>query len=284
MPAKSKQSIILHLPKPLKKPLAIGAIGFFLFLAVVAIVLDQKKHPIAQTARQELTEATAPVVHTLSLPGIWLRNIQTSFKRHIEAFGQNQSLREENIKLKHHLIEFATLKAENAQLKQLLNFVSQKQYSVTSASINMNITPAFVKSAIINAGEGHTIKKHQAVIGGLGLVGRVIETYPEHSRVLLITDIHSNVPIISSITRNRAILAGQNNNAPKLTFMNRTAQIQTGEIAITSGDGQLLPPGLPIGIIYKKNKRFFVQPFEKWHHLEQVSVIAYTPPQKKPSE
>jgi rod shape-determining protein MreC len=50
-----------------------------------------------------------------------------------------------------------------------------------------------------------------------------------------------------------------------------------GEKIITSGDGAVLPPGLPVGVVSKiENGKAYVKPFVDWYHLEYVSVVDFS--------
>ena len=116
--------------------------------------------------------------------------------------------------------------------------------------------------------------KGQAVVMNGGLVGRVIETGKSSSRILLLTDINSKIPVISIDSRERSILAGNNTENPKLLYMPKESKIVDGEVIITSGDGDMLPPGLMVGKATKlADGSYEVLPFVSWHNIEYVSIL-----------
>ena len=79
----------------------------------------------------------------------------------------------------------------------------------------------------------------------------MVETGKRASRILLLTDLNSRVPVLIQGTRKRAILVGDNRDWPALAFLSDGPPVRLGDRVVTSGDGGLLPAGLPVGVIAK---------------------------------
>ena len=84
-----------------------------------------------------------------------------------------------------------------------------------------------------------------------GLVGRVIGVTDGASRVLLLTDVASRTPVMIDRTNARAILTGDGGPNPRLDYLRGHDPIQEGDRLLTSGDGGVLPRGLPVGTAVK---------------------------------
>jgi rod shape-determining protein MreC len=84
-----------------------------------------------------------------------------------------------------------------------------------------------------------------------GLVGRVIGVTNGASRVLLLTDIASRTPVMIDRTNARAILTGDGGPNPRLDYLRGRDPIREGDRLLTSGDGGVLPRGLPVGTAVK---------------------------------
>jgi len=67
--------------------------------------------------------------------------------------------------------------------------------------------------------------------------------------VILLTDLNSRIPVTIAPGNVQAILAGDNSPMPVLDQLAHTATLKAGDQVVSSGDGGLLPPGLPIGTV-----------------------------------
>jgi rod shape-determining protein MreC len=92
------------------------------------------------------------------------------------------------------------------------------------------------------------VKVGNPVINEHGLVGRVVGTSSNVSRVLLLTDVASRVPVLVDPTDARAILTGDGSGNPRLEFVRGVGSVQPGDRILTSGDGGGFPRGVPIGV------------------------------------
>src|SRR3546814_13615807 len=68
------------------------------------------------------------------------------------------------------------------------------------------------------------------------------------ARILLINDLNSRIPVLVEPSRERAVLAGDNSSRPRLVYLDVSAEIGTGDRVVTSGQGGVVPPGIPVGI------------------------------------
>ena len=77
-------------------------------------------------------------------------------------------------------------------------------------------------------------------------------------------------------TRLHAILAGDNSNQPELVFLPDKGKVPVGARVVTSGYGNALPPGLPIGVIASvRGRSARIRTFVKWSRLEYVRLIDF---------
>src|SRR5438270_434891 len=83
---------------------------------------------------------------------------------------------------------------------------------------------------------------------GDGLVGRVIGVTAGASRVLMLTDVASRTPVMIDRTNARAILTGDGGPNPRLDYLCGQDPVREGDRILTSGDGGIMPRGLPVGV------------------------------------
>ena len=129
---------------------------------------------------------------------------------------------------------------------------------------------------LITSGTDNGVQQDSAVINDKGMVGRVIEVGDKTSRVLLLTDINSRIPVMAEGSREHGIVAGDDSDTLSLVYLPENSKLKVGEKIVTSSDGALLPPGLPIGVVTAIAKdKVTVKPFADWYRLEYVSVINF---------
>jgi rod shape-determining protein MreC len=189
---------------------------------------------------------------------------------------ENERLKRENARLLAWQEAARRLADQNRALQSLLDFKADPQSRYVSARVVGDSGGAFVRSMLLNAGKRDGVAKGQAVVTGDGLVGRIVSAGQWSSRVLLITDINSRVPVVVESARDRAILAGDNTNLPKLVFLPGNSVVKPGDRVVTSGDGGVFPPGLPVGRVASVGDGGIrVQPFVRLDNLEFVRTVDY---------
>ena len=110
------------------------------------------------------------------------------------------------------------------------------------------------------------------------MIGRIFLAGDHTSWVILLTDLNSRIPVMIEPAHAHAIMAGDNTLAPAIDTVSQGAQIKAGDQVITSGDGGLLPPGLPIGTIVAQNGGFRVALLADPNTTEDAEVVNYKIP------
>ena len=112
----------------------------------------------------------------------------------------------------------------------------------------------FLQTLILNAGTRHNAQPGQAVIDASGMIGRIYISGQRTSWVILLTDLNSRIPVTIAPGNVQAILTGDNTRMPMLEQLARTATVKAGDQVVSSGDGGLLPQGLPVGTVVSDGK------------------------------
>ncbi|PZN92901.1 MAG: hypothetical protein DCF31_14425 [Alphaproteobacteria bacterium] len=132
---------------------------------------------------------------------------------------------------------------------------------------------------MIAAGRGDGIGPGLPVIGADGLIGRTVEAGNHAARVLLLTDPASRIPVTVVRTGQAALVVGT--NRPSLELRDRggaDVPLQAGDRLVTSGDGGVFPPGIPVGIIINPAEPPAVRPAASPVGAAYVTVeAAYLP-------
>ncbi len=173
------------------------------------------------------------------------------FKTRTELETDNQRLQDEMLMLQFKLQKLDHLEAENQRLNELLKASSSFDDVAVRAQLVGESPDPFSKRVWINKGGNEGVFIGQPVVDAYGLMGQVVQVEPLTSWVLLITDPLHATPV--QVNRNgvRAIAAGTPDMLNQLTLENVsiTADIQVGDVLVTSGLDQKFPAGYRVGVV-----------------------------------
>lgn len=179
--------------------------------------------------------------------GVWGGHTLRDWEGLVQA---NGVLRKENLILQAKVAQMASLSAENARLRQLLNSSTHLDDKVLIAEL-IGVSPDPLRHVVVvDKGSEAGVYEGQAVIDAHGLVGQVIEVSAWFSRVLLITDSAHAVPV--QVNRNgvRAVADGGGRlDELTLSHVAATTDITAGDLLTTSGLGGIFPVGYPVAVV-----------------------------------
>ena len=160
-------------------------------------------------------------------------------------------------------------------LKKLLNATNKNLKLVKTASLINRNDALFSKIININAGFQDNIKNNMSAINERGLVGKVIETTPNNSRILLLSDPNLSVSVKTISDGIFSIVTGAGDNKHLIsTFIKDNKMPKIGDIVVTSGTAQIFPVDLLVGKISKIEKdRFYILPFVDFNSIDYVQIV-----------
>jgi rod shape-determining protein MreC len=194
---------------------------------------------------------TAPFNTVLAAPVRWVGEGGDWIGDYINAGNENRRLKQQLRDLKGVQDENAALINVNRRYEQLLNIRTEPPVKMVTARAVSESRGPFANARLIDTGAAKGVKIGNPVINEHGLVGRIVGVAGGVSRVLLLTDVSSKTPVLVDRTDARAILAGDGSDNPKLQYLRGKDTIREGDRILTSGDGGMLPRGLPIGYAAK---------------------------------
>ena len=90
----------------------------------------------------------------------------------------------------------------------MLNTTTNNVNIIKTTTITSQTPDIYAKSIFINAGVNHGVLEDFAVINERGLVGKVLSSSENNSRILLINDQNSSVPVTTISKKFNAIIKG----------------------------------------------------------------------------
>jgi rod shape-determining protein MreC len=160
----------------------------------------------------------------------------------------------------------------------LLKTVPEPSYSAVTAQVIGRSSQPFQETLVLNAGRRNGIKSGQAVVDARGMLGRIYVAGDHTSWVILLTDLNSRIPVTVRPGGVQAILAGSNTNMPSLEALPQNVKMKEGQDVVTSGDGGLLPAGLPVGVLTLEKNYPRVRLYADAQTADEVRILDFQSP------
>ncbi len=217
-----------------------------IMLAMALMVIDQHQRHLHHF-RSALSLLIAPIHYAVDLPvelGRWaLATMATREKLSQE----NTLLKAELQSARVQLQRFAALESENLRLRELLDssFALGDQILVAEL-LAVDLDP-YRHQVVVNKGSGNGVFLGQPVVDAAGVAGQVTQVGPLSATIILITDPSHAIPV--QVNRNglRAIAMGVGAaDRLNIPFLPNNADIEVGDLLITSGLGGRFPRGYPV--------------------------------------
>lgn len=245
-------------------------VGISALLLFVSLTRDSS----FEGARGKFSNTVGPVISAVVSPFQAMGGFFSNATGFNDLKVEVEQLKRENERLNEWYYTAQILRAENQSFRELLDVKMDGQDTYLTTKLLIDPGSPYIKTALIAAGQKENIQIGQSVIGQGGFLGRVVEVFPDTARILLINDINSRVPIVIEGTNQRAILAGVNEKNLQLDFVPENITIEKGMKIMTSGDGQLIPLGLPVGqVVSVKDGHIEVEPYADSEKAYYVRIL-----------
>lgn len=156
-------------------------------------------------------------------------------RRATELMLENSELRQAALKYK--------------QLQAMLNFKQQSNYQLVSARVISIEKDNFIRSIVLDAGSDDGVGKNMPVIVPEGLCGKIIRVHRSSAVAQLMLDQSFRVAAIIERTRVDGIVSYESGDYCLLKEVPRSADVNGGDVVITSGYSQIFPPNIRIGVV-----------------------------------
>jgi rod shape-determining protein MreC len=193
---------------------------------------------------------------------------------------ENGQLKSENAELKTQLTAMTELKLENERLSQLFQFKQKTKMELLATKVIGRDLNADHSTILIDRGIQDGVKSGAAVMTIEGAVGYVFRVENTTSRVMLITDRYSVVDGIVQRSRARGLVEGKATDSCQLKYVNKSNDVVTGDLVVTSGLDNLFPKGLPIATVELVNKKPYnvnleveLKPIVNPNKLEELFIV-----------
>jgi rod shape-determining protein MreC len=194
---------------------------------------------------------------------------------------RNGELEAEVARLQAQVIDLQQQVTETNILSALVDFArANPEFSYKAASVIGRDPSPFLHYVIINVGSNEGVLPGMPVVTNKGLVGRVDAVIAEAARLQLVTDAASAINVRMQASTTEAMLIGSTTSDLTIEMIPQDANIQVGDVVLTSGLGGNYPANILVGQVVSVRKmqselfqQAAIQPNVDYNQLQFVLVI-----------
>ena len=236
-----------HQPPPFFKrgPAPLAQLSFYAALSLALIFVDSRFQTL-ELLRQGVSLFTHPVQQLAHAPVEYLQNAGANFVSIKNLQDENNRLKRAQLDGLDTLLRTRHLEAENERLRKLLDVKNRQKANGRVAQILYAARDPYSRRVVVDKGQQDKIIAGQPVVDDAGIVGQVTRVFPFVSEITLVTDKDQAVPV--QIVRNglRSVVFGLGNGQLELRFMPANADVQNGDLLVTSGLDGIFLSGFPV--------------------------------------
>lgn len=271
-------------PPPLFKQgtSAVARLVIFVTIALALLIVDARFNALS-VARQVAATVLMPVERVVLVPRDMVRGVVDYAQSSTTLATENRDLRHNAVQQAEAAVRQAQLEAENNQLRKLLSLTQRSATPVTPVEILYDARDPYSQRIVIDRGSQQGLRAGYPVIDERGVVGQITRVSPFQSEVTLLTDKDQAIPV--QVVRNglRSVaFGGSRAGLLDLRFMAASADLQQGDLLVTSGLDGTYPPGLPVAKIVQIERkadtafsRVYCEPVAGVRSHRQLLVVRY---------
>jgi rod shape-determining protein MreC len=241
-----------HQPPPFFKrgPAPLARLTFYAGLSLALLFVDARFQTL-ELLRKGVSLITHPIQMAAHAPVFFIGNISNYFSSIARFQEDNDRLKRQQLDGATTLLRSSHLEVENERLRKLLEIKERSKVTGRVAQILYAARDPFSRRVIVDKGQQDKIMPGQPVVDDAGVVGQVTRVFPYVSEITLITDKDQAIPV--QIVRNglRSVVFGLGNGQLELRFMPANADVQDGDLLVTSGLDGIFLAGLPVARVVR---------------------------------
>ncbi len=170
-----------------------------------------------------------------------------------ELLRLNGRLQLENQQLRLQSMQALAISNENARLHKLVGWQPQAPWKLKLAKVVLREPANWWQTVQIDLGSRDGMRTNLPVLTTEGLVGRIASVSYTRSQVVLLGDPNCKVAArVENDNRDTGIIGASGpleSELVLLSYLSRSVNLKPAQRVVTSGEGGIFPPGIPIGRI-----------------------------------
>jgi len=218
----------------------------FALLSVALLVVDARFHALT-AVRQVAATVLYPFQMAALMPRDALSNMGSYFSSISALQKEVRDLKSQQVAMAQAMQQAQLQTAENGHLRRLLDAREHLPVRTMMSEILYDARDPATRRVVLDRGSRNGVKLGLPVIDNAGVVGQVTRVFPFSSEVTLLTDKEQAIPV--QVLRNglRSVAYGRGQSGMlDLRFVAPNADIQVGDVLVTSGLDGMYPAGLAV--------------------------------------
>ncbi len=235
-------------------PSPLARLTFFTLCAIALMIADHRFHAL-ETVRLSLSVLAHPVQQLAAFPSQALGRIADYFASQQRLLLENEELKTKVLEQSAAAQEARLLRSEQEHLLAMSPGKSRYAEGGMLAEVLYSARNPFTRKVVVDKGLTQSVFPGMPVIDGQGVVGQVTNVGTFTSEVTLVTEKDQSVPVMLVRNGLRAIAVGSGKDGSiDVPFMPVSADIQNGDMFVTSGIDGTYPPGLLVAQVTSVEK------------------------------
>lgn len=279
-----------HAPPPFFKrgPAPLALLTFYVAISLALFVVDLRLKSL-DLLRQSIALVTDPIQRIAQTPGSLVDNAAAYLRGLDDLLEENTQLKQSQLQTAPNLLRLEHLESENERLRKLLAVKDREKANGEVARIMYTARDPFSRKIIVDKGQQSGIVAGQPAIDESGVVGQVTRIFPFSSEITLITDKDQTVPVQVVRSGQRSVVFGLGRGQLELRYIPANADIQEGDLLVTSGLDGVYLPGFPVARVVSIERdnsyafaRIHCAPLAAVENFGEVLILSPRQPQPPP--
>jgi rod shape-determining protein MreC len=243
-------------PAPARSGFSLGARFLLLSLVSLSLMILEHRDQHVERVRGVLSVVVDPLRLLVDLPFRGWVGVRENFASREALVAENERLKRDQLNAGLRLQRLAALETENARLRELLDSRARVGSRALVAEILAVDLDPYRQRFNLNRGLVDGVYVGQALIDAQGVVGQTVRVGPFTTEALLITDADHAVPVAVNRNGVRTIAVGTGDSGRlRLPYLTNNADVEVGDLLVSSGLGGVFPAGYPVGRITEVTRR-----------------------------
>ncbi len=264
----------------------------FALISIALLVVDARFHTLAA-----VRQVAATVLYPLQMAALAPRDALAGMGDYFSSISALQKevheLKSQQVAQAQAMQQAQLQMAENAQLRKLMDARAHLPVHSMMSEILYDARDPSTRRVVLDRGARNGVQLGLPVIDNAGVVGQVTRVFPFTSEVTLLTDKEQAIPVQVLRSGLRSVAYGRGHSGLlDLRFVAPNADIQVGDVLVTSGLDGLYPAGLAVAKVVQVENvaqgafgRVICQPLAGIdRHRQLLIVMSGQPAAPRPDE
>jgi rod shape-determining protein MreC len=231
-----------------------------------------------------IVRIATPIQYAAATLARGISNLWGDYIYLVDVKEDNNRLASQNARLSERARKLEALEEENHRLRRLLDLRQSVKVDMVSAQVIGKNTNEFFRVARVTLDrEARDIGPNLPVLSQDGVVGTTLKSAGDTVDVRLVVDAGSGVDAVVQRTGARAFVRGSGDESKYLLnveYVQRTDEVEVGDLLVTSGVGRRFPKGIPVGTVTQVVRQDFgiyqqviATPAVDFSRLEEVLIV-----------